>query len=165
MLPLAVAALLPCLCSAQDDASDNNNNGSDDTIHAVTAIHEDGSKTVTVTDPDKHSSEATTYNAADKVIEKIVYALDENNTPVSGTVYGPDNAAAFKAVYKHDDFNRITEEDDFTLDGQLMRRFTYEFGPDGKLLKIHAYDSQGNELREDDDQAVRDQHQIPPRVH
>jgi len=161
-LPLMIAAIavLSGLCAAQDDSSNNNN---DDAIHAITELHEDGTKTVTVTDPDKHSSEASTYNAANRLIEKVVYTLDENNSPVSGLVYGADNAVAFKTTYKHDDFNRIVEEDDYTLDDQLFRRFTYEFGPDGKLKRIHAFDGQGNEMRQSDARA--DEQQSLPRGH
>ena len=97
------------------------------------------------------------------MIEKIDYNLDENNVLVSGTVYGADNAPAFKTTYKHDDSSRISEEDDFTLDDQLLRRFTYEYGADGKLLRVHAYDSQGNELHEND--AQPDERQSMPRIH
>jgi hypothetical protein len=155
---LVIAALIPGFCAAQDD-SDN----ADNAIHAITAIHEDGTYTVTVTDPDKHTSEACTYDAGKKLIEKIDYVLDENNSPVSGTVYTANNTPAFKTVYKHDDFNRISEEDDYTMDGQLIRRFTYDFGADGKVLRVHAFDSQGNELQESD--AHQDERQSLPRVH
>ena len=55
------------------------------------------------------------------------------------------------------------EEDDYTLDDQLIRRFTYDFGPDGKISAIHAYDSQGNELQQSE--ARKDPRQTPPRVH
>ena len=157
---LAIAALLPGVCAGQDETSSD---GSDNVVHAVTAIHDDGSKTVTVTDPDKHSSEATTYNAANRIIERVLYNLDENNVLVSGTVYGANNVPAFKTAYKHDDSNRISEEDYYTLDDQLIRRFTYEFGADGKLLRIHAYDSQGNELHQTD--ARPDERQSLPRTH
>jgi len=161
---IAFALLSPGICAAQDDtAADNSTDGSDNAIHAVTAIHPDGSMTVTITDPDKHSSESSTYDAARKLMERVVYTLDENNLVVSGTVYGRGNVAAFKTVYKHDDANRICEEDDYTLDDQLLRRFTYEFAGDGKLLRVHAYDSQGNELREDD--AYPDERQSLPRRH
>jgi YD repeat-containing protein len=155
-------ALLPLVCAAQDDTS-STSDGSDNAIHAVTAIHDDGSRTVTVTDPDKHTTEATTYNAANKVIEHIDYLLDDSNVLVSGTVYGPTNVPAFKTSYKHDDSNRISEEDDYTLDDQLLRRFTYDYGADGKLLRVHAFDSQGNELHEND--AQPDQRQSLPRTH
>jgi len=154
---LAIAALTPLLSRAQDDSS------SDNAVHAVTALHEDGSYTVTLSDNDKHSSESSTYDAAKHLIEKVVYTLDEDNKPLSGLVYGPDNAVAFKAVYKHDDFKRITEEDDYTLADQLIRRFTYDFGSDGAVIRVHAYDSQGNELSQSG--AIKDQHRLPPRVH
>jgi hypothetical protein len=164
LLTALAIALLPALCRAQDDSSSSSSSdGQDGTIHAVTTIHDDGSRTVTVTDPDKHSTEATTYNAANKIIERVAYSLDENNVLVSGTVYGPDNAPVFKTSYKHDDFNRISEEDDYTLQDQLIRRFTYDYGADGKLLRVHAFDSQGNELREND--ARPDQRQTMPRTH
>jgi hypothetical protein len=159
-LLIATTALLPWICAGQDDTS---NTADDNAIHAITELHEDGTKTVTITDPDKHTSEASTYNAGDRLIEKVVYTLDENNSPVSGLVYGADNAVAFKTTYKHDDFNRIVEEDDFTLQDELFRRFTYDFGPDGKLKQIHAFDGQGNELQESD--AHKDQRQSLPRGH
>jgi YD repeat-containing protein len=162
-LTLLAIGILPAICAAQDDNTSSSSDGSDNAIHAVTTIHDDGSRTVTVTDPDKHTTEATTYNGANKIIERIDYNLDDNNVLVSGTVYGPDNAPAFKATYKHDDSSRISEEDDYTLDDQLIRRFTYEYGADGKLLRVHAYDSQGNELHEND--AQPDERQSLPRTH
>jgi len=163
LLAAFAIALVPAICAAQDDSTSSSSDGQDNAIHAITTIHDDGSYTVTVTDPDKHSTEATTYNAAKRVIERIEYMLDENNVLVSGTVYGPDNAPAFKTTYKHDDSSRISEEDDYTLDDQLIRRFTYEYGADGKMLRVHAYDSQGNELHEND--AQPDERQSLPRTH
>ena len=156
-LPLALfaVALLPILCPAQD--------ASDDTIHAVTTLHADGTRTVAITNPDTHTSEADTYNAANKLIEKIIYALDDNNQPATGVVYTPDNKPAFKTVYKHDDFSRVTEEDDYTMGDQLIRRFVYELGADGKVIRIRAYDAQGNELQQSD--ARKDPRHSLPRVH
>jgi hypothetical protein len=154
ILWLAIA-LLPGLCAAQDDA--------DNTIHAITVIHEDGSKTVTVTEPDKRTSEASTYDSHDKLLQKIVYALDDQNQPATGVVYTPDNRPVFKSVYKRDDMNRISEEDDYTMDGQPIRRFVYEFGADGKVSRIRAFDGQGNEMQQS--AARKDQSQVPPRVH
>ncbi len=159
LLPLLAAATLAALAPAlwaQDDGADN-------AIHAVTVLHEDGTKTVTITDPDKHSSEATTYDAGGRVTEKIVYGLDESNQIATGVVYTANNVPAFKASYKRDDQNRISEEDDYTMDDQLLRRFVYEFGPDGKLLRIRAFDSQGNEMRQSE--ARKDERQSLPRVH
>jgi len=159
VLPLRVlllAALLPALAAAQDDGPDN-------TIHALTTLHEDGTKTVTITDPEKHTSEASTYDARDKLLEKIVYALDDQGQTATGVVYTAAGRPVFKTAYKRDDLNRITEEDDYTMDDQLIRRFVYEFRPDGKVARIRAFDSQGNELQASD--ARKDPQQSLPRVH
>lgn len=156
LLPL-LFLLFPALAPAQDDSS------TDNAIRATTVLHDDGTKTVTVTDPDKKTSEASTYTANDKLIEKIVYTLNDQNQPVTGIVYTKTGVPAFKASYKHDALNRVTEEDDYTMDGQLIRRFTYDFTADGRVGAIHAFDAQGNELHQS--QGRPDQHNLPPRVH
>jgi len=154
LLPLLLA-LVPILCFAQE--------GTDNAIHAVTVLHEDGTKTVTITDPEKHSSEASTYTGNDKLLQKVVYALDDDGLPASGIVYTPDNRPFFKTKYKHDSMNRLDEEDDYSMNDQLIRRFVYEFGPNGKVVRIRAYDGQGNELHQTD--ARKDQKQSLPRTH
>jgi hypothetical protein len=159
LLPILIAVALTGLVihsRAQDDTADN-------AIHAVTVLHEDGTKTITITDPEKHTSEASTYDGRDKLTQRIVYALDENNQPATGVVYTADNRPVFKSSYKRDDQNRVSEEDDYTMDDQLIRRFVYEFGPDGKVSRIRAYDSQGNEMQES--AARKDPRQSLPRVH
>ncbi|MGA3171767.1 MAG: hypothetical protein ABSE62_12230, partial [Chthoniobacteraceae bacterium] len=141
---LLLLPLVPLLAMAQD-STDNSDNSDNNAIHAVTAFLADGTKTVTVTDPDKHSSECTTYDAAGKFMRKIVYALDENNDAVSGVVYDADDQPAYKTAYKRDNLNRIGEEDDFNMNDQLLCRFVYEFAPDGKVARVHEYDAEGNE--------------------
>ena len=152
---LLAAALLPGLCAAQES--------SDNAVHAVTVLHQDGSKTVTITDPEKHTSEASTYDGRYKLTERIVYALDENDRPATGVVYTPESRPLYKSVYKRDALNRISEEDDFKMDDQPIGRFVYEYGADGKLHRIRAYDSQGNEVHAS--AGHRDVQQMPPRVH
>lgn len=157
LLPLVLTLLLglPAVLCAQDEP--------DNAIHAVTVLHDDGTKTVTITDPDKHSSESSTYDAGNRLMQKIIYTLDDNNQPASGVVYNQKNLPIFKAVYKRDDMNRVEEEDDYTLDEVLFRRFTYEFGANGKVVRIRAFDGQGNELQQS--AARKDQRQMPPYVH
>jgi hypothetical protein len=158
LLPLfAFFAVVHLSALAQDDSTDN-------AIHAITTLHPDGTKTVSVTDPDKHSCESSIYDAGDKLVQKVVYALDDTNQPVTGIVYNAQNRAMYKATYKHDDTaNRIKEEDDYTMDDQLIRRYVYDFSPDGKVSRIHVFDAQGNEFQATD--AKKDQRQSLPRVH
>ena len=152
---LLAIALLPGVCAAQDS--------SDNAIHAVTVLHQDGTKTVTLTDPDKRTSEASTYDGGGHMTEKVVYTLDDNNQPASGLVYNAANEPMYKAVYKRDSLGRVSEEDDSKLDDQPIGRFVYVYGADGKLLRIRAYDAQGNEVRSSG--ARRDDQTMPPRVH
>jgi hypothetical protein len=161
-LPLLAALVcgLAFPLRAQDDSSGN---VPDDAIHAITAMNEDGTRTVTLTNPDNHTSEASTYDAAGKLMKKVVYTMDANNQAASGIVYSADNRPVYKAAYKRDGANRISEEDDYTMDDQLIDRFVFEFGPDGRVLRIRGYDAQGNELQQSE--ARKDRRQSLPRTH
>jgi hypothetical protein len=163
ILPILLAACLPGLATCPIGLQAQDSGEPDNSIHAVTTLHEDGTKTETITDPDKHTTEATTYNAANKMIERIVYTLDDQNQAVTGVVYSAANKPVFKAEYKHDDSGRISEEDDYTMADQLIRRFVYEFGPNGKVIRIRGYDAQGNEMQES--VAKKDERQSLPRTH
>ena len=143
--------LLPLAGQAQDD----------DTIHVVTTLRDDGSKIVTRFDPANHTSDASTYDARDHLLERVIYTLDEGNQPASGIVYTPNNKPAFKTAYKRDAAQRILEEDDYTLDDQLIRRFVYEYSG-AKLARIRAFDSQGNEMQQAGTAARKDVKQGPP---
>ncbi|HEX4083914.1 MAG TPA: hypothetical protein VHY22_03305 [Chthoniobacteraceae bacterium] len=161
LLPLLLALALPAALLAQDD------DGSDaNAIHASTVLHEDGTRTETVTDPEKHTSEAETYDSGNRLMQKVVYTLDDQNQATSGIVYNAKGQALYKSAYKRDDSNRISEEDDYSMDNQLIRRYVYEFGPNGKVSRIRAFDGQGNELQPvNGDQGRPDRHRSLPYVH
>jgi len=165
LLAIALIPLAPRAAPAQDDSSsDSSSDGADTTaIRATTMFHDDGTHTVTVIDPNKHTSEASTYDAANKLLRKVVYTLDDRNAFVSGIVYNAANMPMYKAAYKCDDNNRVTEEDDYTMDDQLLRRFVYDFDSSGDITQIHTFDSQGNEVMPTD--ARKDPHTVPPRRH
>jgi antitoxin component YwqK of YwqJK toxin-antitoxin module len=146
-----------CILTACARAQDSSSHA----IKVTTLLHEDDTKTVTTTDPDQHTSESVTYTARDKVLQKIVYTLDENNVATSGNIYNAKGQFLFKAVYKRDAMSRVAEELDTTSDGQLIRRFVYEYGANGKVSRIRAYDASGNEMQQSP--AKKDQKQAPPR--
>src|SRR3954464_7682874 len=85
-------------------------------IKVTTTLHPDGTKTVMQTDPDNRTAEATTLTSNDKLIQKVVYKLDEQNQPESGTVFDAKGRAAFKSVYKRDGAGRVAEQFDYTPD-------------------------------------------------
>jgi len=108
-------------------------------------IHEDGTKTVTKLDPEQHSSEETTYGMKERVLKRVVYALDENNLAQSAVVFNSKGAPERKLVFKYDPLSRLAEEQDYNLQDELLLRFVYEYGKSGKLLRIRAYDANGKE--------------------
>jgi hypothetical protein len=155
LLPaLLLLAALP-VGRAQDDITDN-------AVRATTAFNNDGTKTVTVTNPDTHSSEASTYTGNNKLMQRIVYVLDDSNLPASGTVYNAANHPMYKATYKRDAMNRVGEEDDYSMTDQLIVRYVFEFDGNGKVARIRAYDPQGNEISSNG--ARKDVKQSLPRV-
>src|ERR1043166_8609146 len=115
------------------------------TIKVTTRLLPDGTKAVLKTNIEEHTMESLTYDGSDKLKQRIVYMLDEQDQPMSGIIYAPNGQPAYKASYKHDQFGRIIEEADYTLNNQLIRRFVYEFR--GKDVRVRAFDATGNELQ------------------
>ncbi len=113
-------------------------------IRVTTALHDDGSKTVTQVDSDSHTSEASTFNAANRLMRKVVYTLDDQNNPVQGLVYDAKGHELYKALYKRNEMGRVTEETEYTPDDKMLGRFVYRYDETGRLLKIDAYDAEGN---------------------
>ncbi len=155
-----LAILLLCLPAASVHAQDSGGE-----IKVTTIMHEDGTRTVTTTNKDEHTSESVTYGAKDKVTQRIVYTLDEEDVALSGLVYGPNGKIVFKAVYKRDGSNRVVEEIDSAPDGTLLRRFVYEYGANGKVSRVRAYDAAGNEMRPTQSPAKKDERKTAPRKH
>jgi hypothetical protein len=116
-------------------------------IRVTTTLHEDGTKTVMKSDPDQRTAEATTYDAADRVRQRVVYALDEQNQPASGIVYDAKGRAVFKSTYKRDGANRIIEQIDYTAADKLVRRMFFEYGANNKVSNIRVIDANGVEVQ------------------
>src|SRR5438067_214991 len=104
---LLSVAFLSAICRAQDEGGG--------TIKVTTRLLPDGSKAVLKTNIEEHTMESLTYDTSDKLKQRIVYMLDEQDQPMSGIVYAPNGQPAYKCAYKHDQFGRIIEEADYTL--------------------------------------------------
>lgn len=139
-------------------------NSGETPIKVTTTIHPDGTRTVLRTDPDQHTSESTTYGPKDKVLQRVVYALDDQNQPVTGSAYSLDGKVISKVVFKRNASNQVSEQSEYTPDDRLMRRLVYEYGSGGRVTKIRAYDAQGNELQPAS-AAKKDTKKQPPRRH
>jgi len=116
------------------------------TVKVSIVTHEDGSRTVTKTDPAAHTSEQTTLTMQDKLLKRTVYELDENNLPVSGVIYQPNGQPTRKIVYRYDPLNRISEEQDYSMSDKFLGKFVYEYNKNGNISRVRSYDASGNEL-------------------
>ena len=138
----------------------------DGEIKVTATLHPDGGKTITRTDMDARQSVAETYDAGNKLTQKIVYSIGENGQADKGIVYAPNGTALMKSEYRRDQSGRVREEINYAMDGSLIRRFVYEFDARGKVAKIRAFDANGNELQPagTSGRGVKDKKKRPPRV-
>ena len=114
-------------------------------IKATTTLHPDGSRTEFTTDTDERTGTSTTYNAAGKLMQKILYQLDEQNQPASGIFYNAKNQVVMKVVYRRDASNRITEQFEYAPNDKLIRRILFEFSGQ-KISKVRTFSPDGTEL-------------------
>ncbi len=119
----------------------------DATIKVSSVMHADGSRTETQTNLEEGTAEEKTLNAAGKLMRRTVYKLDEFGRPAEGTAYSDKNVPLHRFAYTRDTLGRISEEKNFSLDGQLRYRLVYRFGSNGRVVGIDTYDAQGNLVR------------------
>ena len=131
---------------AQDDSQS-------DTIRVTTTLHPDGTKTVTQNNPDDRTVETSNYDAADKLLQKIVYNVDELGQAVTGSLYMPKGVSktgapllvlVYKMKYKHDGLNRVSEVENYSPADQLVTRQVFHYDPSNRVIKIDTYDAAGN---------------------
>ncbi len=138
-LPLITAAIVfatLCLSSYGQDSAGG--------VKVSTLLRKDGTKEVTTTDSDNHTSETQTYAQGDKLLKRVVYTLDEQSLPLQGLVYDPKGRLLYKSLYKRDVSGRVTEEVEFSADDKPLGRFVYHYNSGGGVAKIDAYDANGN---------------------
>jgi len=135
-LVAALACSYLALCAQAQDSG----------VKVSIMVHDDGSKTVTKIDPEKHTQEESTFSLNEKLQKRIVFTIDENKVALSGLVFTPTGKPVRKMVYKYDALNRLSEEQDFTPDDKYIGKFVYEYNAKGKLVKIRGYDASGTEV-------------------
>lgn len=139
-------AFLPALIVfAVSVASAQENYG---TIKVTTRLHEDGTKSTTIVDPEKHTAEETFVNAANKVVKKITYLLGENDVSIGAIFYNAKGDVTYKASYVRDGANRITETTFSSADGKYLgkRVFVYTGGTGTAATQVIDYDAAGQQI-------------------
>jgi hypothetical protein len=119
----------------------------DDTaIRAKTTVHGDGTRTEMITNPVDKTMRATTYDAADKVIGKVLNRLNDDLEPIEAFAYDPNGKPLYRTEFKRDFNGRVTEMIDYTTENKLIRRLVYSYDSVGKVTGIKAYDANGREI-------------------
>jgi hypothetical protein len=135
-LSILLACWGPALCAQAQDTG----------VKVSIMVHDDGSRTTTTIDPEKHTQEEATFSMQEKLLKRIVFTIDDNKLALSGIVYAANGKPVRKMVYKYDPLNRLTEEQDFTAADQYIGKFVYEYNAKGKVSKIRGYDATGAEV-------------------
>ncbi len=133
---LLLATLAPITLFAQDGGAP---------VKVTTTLHSDGTQTVLKTDPDARTAESTLLDAAQKVIQRTVYGLDDQGQFTTASVFDGNGKLVFKSVYVRDESNRLTEQLDSSADDKLLRKLKFEYDSYGKLTLVRTFDPAGNE--------------------
>jgi hypothetical protein len=115
-------------------------------IRAKTVAHADGTYTEIVTDPEEMVSRATTYNAAGKVMGKVLSRLNDDWEPLKTYTYDAAGKPLYWTELKRDLNGRVSEAIDYTPQNKLIRRVAYSYDTSGKLTAVKTFDSEGREI-------------------
>lgn len=112
-------------------------------IRATTTMHGDGTRTEETINPYDKTQTAVTLNAGDKVLQRVVYQLDENNLATTAIIYDGKGIPLYKAEYKRNMQGLVSEERNFTPKDDFIRRMVYTYDVSGNMTRIDSYDVQG----------------------
>lgn len=115
-------------------------------IRAKTVIHEDGTRTETVTNSQARTSESTQKDSSGKILQRVLYRLDANDQPDAGIVYDPKGRILYKMKIKRDAQNRVTEQIDYSAKDAFVQRMVFSYDSLGRMVKIDTYDEAGTLL-------------------
>jgi hypothetical protein len=139
---LAVGALLgfgvlgPNLAVAQEDGSEG--------IKVKVVYYPDKSRKETQTDLSAGTSEAKNYDAANHLTRQVTYKLDEKGQESEGSVLTAKGTVSYSFAFSRNSLGQISEERDFSPNGDLIRRLVYHYGSAGNVTGVDTFDAQGN---------------------
>jgi len=136
ILLASLTTLAPLALNAQEAGS---------AVKVTTTLHSDGTQTVLKTDPDSHTAESTLLDASQKVLQRTVYALDDQGQFTNASIYDGQGKLVYKSTYTRDESNHLKEQVDTTADDKVVRKLTFEYNNLGKLVRVRSFDATGNE--------------------
>jgi hypothetical protein len=118
-------------------------------VEARTTLHDDGTKTESVRDPNKHELTETIYNARGVVIGRKIFLLGAAGDPVQGVIKdGMDHVIA-NAQFFYDDLGRLIEERCSNTQGEIFQRTIHKYDHSGRALpaEVHNYQVRAANMR------------------
>lgn len=112
------------------------------TIKATTTLRADGTKCITILDPEKHTSEETVTDANNRVLGKTTYLLGDRDVVTGAIFYNAKGAPIYKAAYQRDPSGNISEVAFSTPDDRYLGKRVYVYSKDAALQVIN-YDANG----------------------
>ncbi len=103
-------------------------------------LHQDGTRTDSVKDLNKHEMTETTFNANSVVIAKKIFLLNANGDPTQGVIYDGAGHLIARAQFFFDDLGRLSEERCTNTQNQIFRRVIHRYDPSGRALPPDAHD-------------------------
>lgn len=115
--------------------------GDSNVVRGKTIIHNDGTRTESVSDPNTRQLEQRTFDGNNVLILRRLYSLNERSLPVMGNVYdGAGNLQARSQSF-FDAFGRLQEERVSNLQGEVFQQILHEYDSkgDAKQPKVINY--------------------------
>lgn len=108
-------------------------------IEARALLHQDGTRTDSIKDLNKHEITETMFSANNVVIAKKKFLLNAKGDPTQGVIYdGADNLIA-RVQFFFDDLGRVAEERCMNTQGEIFRRVIHRYDANGKALSTDAH--------------------------
>lgn len=103
-------------------------------------LHQDGTRTDSIKDLNKHEMSETTYSANNVVIAKKIFLLNATGDPTQGVIYDGAGNLIARAHFIFDDLGRLAEERCTNTQNQIFRRVIHRYDFNGKALPVDAHD-------------------------
>ncbi|MEI8234525.1 MAG: hypothetical protein WCH57_07530 [Verrucomicrobiota bacterium] len=115
-------------------------------LKVTTTIHGDGTRTDIQKDLDARVSEAKTYDASKRLIQRWVYTLDDQGREVEGISYDAKEKILARVSYSYDVFGNVGEVIEKAANGAPVRRTVYHRDATGQVVGSDTFDAQGNPI-------------------
>ncbi len=109
-------------------------------VEARAVLHQDGTRSDSIKDLNKHEMTETTFSANSVVIAKKIFLLNANGDPTQGVIYDGAGNLIARAQFFFDDLGRLTEERCTNTQNQVFRRVIHRYDANGKALPADAHD-------------------------